>query len=43
MFVKPMFSYDFDKNRILLTSILDISTKLYLKLGVDVCVGGSPM
>ena len=43
MFAKRMFVYDFDKNIILLTSILDISTKMYLKLGVDVCVGGSPM
>ena len=38
-----MFSYDFDKNIILITSYLDISTKKGLKLRVYVFVVGSGM
>ena len=38
-----MFPYDFDKNINLVTSYLDISTKMCLKLEVYVSIVGSRM
>ena len=39
MRIKSVLFYDFDKNNILITGNLDISTKMSLKLRVDICYG----